>query len=347
MKRAILFVLLMASTGLYQGCDSNQANPSESKKATEKLVRTLPVRTRQLTETLQLPGTLRAASVANILSTAEGGISQLLVREGDRVSHNQVVAMLSSLVREDIINSARLLMQAKKEELEKDPDNLQLQQEMQEAQADYLFAQQQYKEIPITSPITGVVSQRWVDLGDMIPAKTKLFEIQSSDKLLADVPVSELDIRSLKLGQTAEIYADACPEKRFKGVIQRIYPQVEAKTRNGMVEIRIADPCIYLKSGMFVRVTFVTQTIENALAIPVSAVIDRPQAKVCFVVQDGKAKEVLLKTGIEAEGWLQIHEGLALGDELVVEGQEQLKTGNPVKIQGIEKKIQQTGGVGN
>ena len=334
MKRIFLVLVIILSLWVIHSCGSKQENPAQAKKSDAKLVKVETVQTRKLTEKLQLPGTLRAENVANILSTAEGKISKLLVREGDQVQHNQVVAMLSSLVREDIINSARLLVQAKKEELAKNPDNAPLQKELDQAQQDYQFALQQYKEIPVTSPISGVVSQRWVDLGDMIPAKAKLFEIQSSAKLLADVPVSELDIRKLKIGQTAEIYADACPEKVFKGVIQRIYPQVEARTRNGIVEIRLADPCANLRAGMFVRATFVTRIIENAIAIPVPAVIERPQTKVCFIVNEGKAKEVALTTGIETEGWLEIVAGLAPGDKVVVEGQEQLKSGSPVKIQG-------------
>jgi len=334
MKRILIVFILLVSVWLNNGCGSKQENAAEAKKSDAKLVKVQPVQPRKLVEKLQLPGTLRAENVANILATAEGKISHLLVREGDPVQRNQVVAMLSSLLREDIINSARLLAQAKKEELAKAPNNLQLQQELEQAQEDYQFALQQYKEIPVTSPIAGLVSQRRVDLGDMVPAKAKLFEIQSSAKLLADVPVSELDIRKLKNGQTAEIYADACPERLFKGVIQRIYPQVEARTRNGMVEIRMADPCPNLKSGMFVRVTFVTRTIENAIAIPIPAVIDRPQTKVCFIVNEGKAKQVVLKTGMETEGWLEVIQGLSAGDKLVVEGQEQLKDGTPVKIQG-------------
>jgi len=338
MKRLTVLLVFVLSAWFSHGCGSKQENAAEIKKADAKLVKVQTVQTRKLVEKLQLTGSLRTENIANILATSDGKISKLPVREGDRVQANTVVAMISSLVREDIINSARLLVQAKRDELNQNPDHAGLKKEMDQAQQDYQFALQQYKEIPVTSPIAGVVSRRWVDLGDMLPAKAKLFEIQSSGKLLADVPVSEMDIRKLSTGQTAEIQADACPERRFKGMVQRIYPQVEAKTRNGMVEIRISDPCPNLKSGMFVRVTFPTRVLDDAVAIPVPAVIERPQQKVAFIVEEGKAKEVALKTGIETEGWIEIVEGLTPGDQLVVEGQEQLKTGNPVKIQGSEKK---------
>ncbi len=344
MKRISIVFILLLSLWLIHGCGSKQENPAEAKKSDAKLIKVQQVQTRMLVEKLQLTGNLRAENVANILSTVEGKISKLLVREGDHVQPNTLVAMISSLVREDIINSARLLVQAKQEALAKNPSDVQLQKELAQAQQDYQFALQQYKEIPVTSPMQGVVSQRWVDLGDMVPAKARLFEIQSSSKLLVDVPVSEMDIRKLKIGQSAEILADACPEKVFKGSIQRIYPQVEAKTRNGLVELRLENPCPNLRSGMFVRATFVTRTLDNAVAIPIPAVIERPQKKVVFVVDEGKAKEVVVKTGLETEGWLEIIEGLAPGDQLVVEGQEQLKNGSLVKIQGAEKKVEQSAG---
>lgn len=342
MKKVILIVFVFLI--MIYDCSSPQTNPAETKKAESKLVKSQAVTTRKLVEKLQLPGTLRAENVANILSTVEGKISRLLVREGDQVQANAVVAMISPLMREDIINSARLLVQARQEELEKNPNDPVLQDELEQARQDYQFALQQYKEITVTSPIAGVVSQRWIDLGDMVPAKVKLFEIQSNNKLLADVPVSELYIRRLKSGQMAEIYADACPEKTFQGVIQRIYPQVDAKTRNGLIEIYISDPCPSLKSGMFVRVTFVTRTIDDAIAIPISAVIERPQKKICFVIEEGKAREVVIKTGLESEGWVQILEGLTPGDKLIVEGQEQLKTGNLVRVQEASKTADQPAG---
>lgn len=334
MKRIFFVMAVIVSFWLIQGCGSNQEKSSKVKKSVAKLVKVQPVQTRKLVEKLQLPGTLRAENVANILATGEGKISRLLVHEGDRVQANQVVAMLSSLLREDIINSARLLVQAKKDELAKDPNNLKLQQELKRAQQDYQFALQQYKENPVTSPIDGVVSRRWVDLGDMVPAKTKLFEIQSSAKLRVDVHVSELDIRKLEIGQSAEIHADACPEKFFKGIVQRIYPQVDSQTRNGMVEIQLKKPCPNLKAGMFVQATFVTRTLQGVVAIPVHAVIERPQNKTCFIVNNGKVEEKILQTGLEADGWVEIHSGVAVGDQLVVEGQQELKTGTAVKIQG-------------
>jgi len=312
-------------------------NPPAKEKTPPKLVKVITAAPRTLTEALELPASLAAENVANVLSTGEGKISRLLVREGDRVSKDAMLAAISPLIREDIINSARLQVEAKKEALAQNPADPQLQKELQQAEQDYRFALQQYREIPVTSPISGVISQRWIDVGDMVPAKQKLFEIQSSDRLRAEAPVSELDLRKLKMGQSVRIFADACPEKTFEGRISRIHPQIDTRTRNGLVEVGLLDPCPNLKPGMFVRAVFVLRRLENAIAIPAEALIERPTVQTCFVVNDEKAHERTLQTGLVEKGWVEIRSGLSPGDLVVVEGQQQLKDGAAVKIQSEGK----------
>lgn len=337
MKNSIHLIAFSMLAALI-ACESGQnAETQAPAKAPPKLVKVMTVAPRAMTERLELPGTLQAENVANVLSTAEGKISRLLVREGDAVSKDAVVATISPLIREDIINSARLQVEAKKEALAQQPNDPALQKELQQAEQDYRFALQQYREVPVTSPISGVISQRWIDLGDMVPAKQKLFEIQSSGRLRVEVPVSELDLRKLKMGQSVQIDADACPEKIFRGHISRIHPQIDNQTRNGLVEVRLLDPCPNLKSGMFVRATFVLRQLENAVAIPAEALIERPQAQTCFVVNDEQAHERPLQTGLVEKGWVEIRSGLSAGEVVVVEGQQQLKEGTPVKIQSEGK----------
>lgn len=331
-----LFLLLILI--IFSSCHKKQeASPVSAAQETRpkveaRLVRVIEVKPVRITERLELPGTLQAENVANILSTAEGKISRLFKKEGDRVRQDEVVALISSLVREDIINSARLILEEKRRAWNEAPDDENLKKQYLLAERDYEFAQQQYKEIPVTSPISGVVSQRWVDLGDMVPARARLFEIQSSDRLRVDVPVSELDLGRLSLNMPSSVRADACPGRIFNGRIQRIHPLVDNKTRNGLVEIVLDDICPSLKAGMFVRVTFILRTIDGALAVPAPAIIERPGFKAVFVVNENKAEERAVMTGLETEGLVQILSGLGEGERVVVEGQEQLKTGMPVKV---------------
>ncbi|TVQ14738.1 MAG: HlyD family efflux transporter periplasmic adaptor subunit, partial [Bacteroidetes bacterium] len=196
------------------GCGSseqpNQTQQGQPQTRPATLVKTQPVQLHDLNEVLELPGTLEPENIANVLSTTEGKITRMDVRQGDKVKEGQVLAMLSPLLREDIINAARLNLLEKEAAAEKNPDDKTLNQDLLQARSDYEFALRQYREIPVIAPVNGIVSDRWVDMGDMVAARHKMFEIHSNKQLLVKVPVSELDIRKLQIGQNARISSDAC-----------------------------------------------------------------------------------------------------------------------------------------
>ncbi|MDZ7822554.1 MAG: efflux RND transporter periplasmic adaptor subunit [Candidatus Marinimicrobia bacterium] len=221
-KISIIFLLLLA--WLNYSCESKGTVQTQSEGVKPKMVKVHVAKNETLREKLLLTGTVRAENVATILSAEEGKISRLPVREGDKVDSNSVVAMISPLLREDIINAARSAVQIKEAELKKNPGNEKISNELAQAREDYRFSLKQYKEKTVVSPLKGVVSQRLVDPGDMVPAKTKLFEVLSKEKLLVDVPVSEMDIAKLTRGQKSEIWIDAFPGRTFQGVLRRIHP---------------------------------------------------------------------------------------------------------------------------
>ncbi len=345
--KSIFFITGFVIILLY-GCGSseqpNQTQQGQAQARPATLVKTQQVQLHDLNEILELPGTLEPENIANVLSTTEGKITRMDVRQGDKITEGQVLAMLSPLLREDIINAARLNLLAKETAAEQNPENNVLIHELVQARSDYEFALRQYREIPVIAPVNGIVSDRWVDMGDMVPARHKMFEIQSNKQLLVKVPVSELDIRKLQIGQNARISSDACPEQTFRGSIQRIYPQVDRQSRNATVEVLLPNPCPQLRSGMFVRTAFTTSTRKDAVAIPVTALLERGNRRLVFVVEDNKALEVLVETGMETDGLVEIISGLQAGQQLVVEGQEQLQTGRQVRIQQERTAEKQEGG---
>ncbi len=345
--RSISFITGIVIVFLYGRGSSEQPGQHRQEQAQVRpatLVKTQQVQLHDLNVILELPGTLEPESMANVLSSTEGKITRMDVRQGDQVTDGQVLAMLSPLLREDIINAARLNLQGKEAAVEHNPEDNALIQELVQARSDYEFALRQYREIPVIAPVNGIVSDRWVDMGDMVPARHKMFEIQSSRQLLVKVPVSELDIRKLEIGQNARISSDACPDQTFRGSIQRIYPQVDRQSRNATVEVLLPDPCPQLRSGMFVRTAFITSTRNQAVAVPADVLMERGGQKLVFVVEDNEAIEVFVETGLESNGLVEIIHGLQAGQQLVVEGQEQLQGGRPVRIQQDPVAQKQEGG---
>ena len=332
LSTAILFVVSCSSK-------NEEQTFNKTKKTVTKLVRIYTVHEKTMKKTLELTGTIEAENTANILSTADGKISKLFFREGDKVKENQIAAIISPNLREDIVNSARLNFQRAKIKSDKNPTDAKLKAELRKAKENLEFARKQYKEIPIVAPLSGIISQRYVDLGDMINAKTKIYEIQSNKGFRIKIPISELDIKKVKVGQHAELHVDACPDKIFSSTITRIYPTIDTKTRNGIIELKFNNPDINIHAGMFARAVFTTQVLKNVVSIPTSAIIERPNKKTCFVIEKNTAKEKDIMTGFEANNYTEILSGLSVGEKIVLEGQSSLKNGTKVKVlkKGKEK----------
>jgi multidrug efflux pump subunit AcrA (membrane-fusion protein) len=94
------------------------------------------------------------------------------------------------------------------------------------------------------------------------------------------------------------------------------------------------NPGHVLKQGMFAEVHIITESREKALTVPVDAVIQRAGENYVFTVVDGKAKENKVKTGISDTKLIEITEGLAEGDQVIVLGQQSLVDGSQVTVQG-------------
>lgn len=324
----LVFIVLIMST-----CSSKEEKKPAVANQKSKLVKVYTVKKKTMKETLGLTGTIEAENTANVLSTTGGKIAKLLLREDDKVKENQIVALISPALREDIVNTARLNYEKMKLKLKENPDDQKLQSEVQSAKENLEFAKDQYKEIPIVASLSGTISHRYADPGDMISAKAKIYEIQSNDGFKLEIQISELDINKLSKGQHANLYVDACPNKVFSSTITRIYPEIDTKTRNGIIELKLNNPCVNIHAGMFARAVFTTRVLKNIVAVPTNTIIERPTKKTCFVIENNIAKEKEITTGLEADNFTQILSGLSEGESLVVEGQSTLKTGARVKIQ--------------
>lgn len=324
-----LFIIALNS------CSSKEEKKpaAANQKSNIKLVKVYTVEKKTMNESLALTGTIEAENTANVLSSTDGKITKLYVKEGDKVKTNQVVALASPTLREDIINTARLNYEQAKLKLDENPTDAKLKSEFKSAEENLKFAEDQYKEMPIVATLTGTISQRYVDAGDMINAKSKIYEIQSTDGFKLEIQISELDIKKLSVGQHADLYVDACHGKVFSSSITRIFPQIDTKTRNGIIELKLNNPCVNVHPGMFARAVFITRTLKDIIALPANAVVVRPNKKTCFVIEDNIAKEIEITTGLESDNFIQILSGIEAGKMVVVEGQSSLKTGAKVKIQ--------------
>ncbi len=130
---------------------------------------------------------------------------------------------------------------------------------------------------------------------------------------------------------------DAYNGKTFNGKISRIYPELDRRMRTRTVEVEIPDP-VKLAPGMFARLNLNLKTVTDTVVVPSEAVIVTPKGlRVAYVIQDGKAVQRKIKTGLENKKQIQVVEGLNVGDALVVAGNEKLKDGLEIRLPQPDK----------
>jgi len=191
----------------------------------------------------------------------------------------------------------------------------------------------------IRSPITGVVAKKYVDEGNMVGPGTPLVRIVQIENLKVLGNVGERYLPHLQSGQTkVYIKTDAYPADEFKGVVYKVGVVVDPVTRTGEVEIRVPNPDMRLKPGMFARMRIVIGQKENVTVVPDSALIRQYDNVYVFVVDAGKAHRRQLKLGLSQGQYYEVLEGLSVGDMVITHGQRQLKTGQAIEVVQETKK---------
>jgi RND family efflux transporter MFP subunit len=180
---------------------------------------------------------------------------------------------------------------------------------------------------------TRFMAEKFVTEGDTVSANTPLVSIVELDPLLAVLFVTEKDYGRLEIGQPAELSTDAFPGRFFQGQIARISPVFKTQTRQARVEVRVANPGLELKPGMFVRVSVVLEQVADTLMVPETALVTRNQETGVFVVSPDKATVAWhpVVTGIRQNGRVQV-QGDDLTGQVVTLGHQMLDHGSLIRI---------------
>jgi HlyD family secretion protein len=204
---------------------------------------------------------------------------------------------------------------------------------MAQAKAALELAQKRLDDATIIAPISGVVSERYLDLGAMATPTSPLFEIVDMDAVKATVSVIESDLGKLKLNDRAWVAVDALSQP-VEGKVSLISPTLDRSSRSAKVEITVDNRDLKLKPGMFAKVSVPIDIRESALLIPRAAVIEDSEknTRTVFVVEDNRGKRRQVEFGLTQGNIIEVSSGLVEGDAVVVAGQHTLKDGEEVTM---------------
>ena len=331
--------LAFLSAGLLASCSSSSSSKATEEQSadTVRLVEVAPAEMRALNLSEEFTAQLEAKVVNNITAQAGGRLKQLLVKVGDRVGAGQAVA------RMEATQAAQAQIQladaktnfARMDELYKVGGVSKAQWEQAKSAVDQakLAYGNAAENTVLRSPISGFVTAKNYDNGDMTSPQLPVVIIQQIAPVKAVIGISEQYYSYLKKGAAATLSVDALGEETFSGIVTNIFPTLDPVTHTVSTEIEIANKDLKLRPGMYARVHLDFGTKE-ALTVPDKAIVRQAGsgARYVYVFSGGKASYRAVELGQQQCDLYEVVSGLNAGDQVITSAPSNLKNGLSVKL---------------
>ncbi len=349
---SISIVVLGVSLGFMmnnQTANSDGAQSASAKSAgisTAYSVSVVTASKQSVTDNFTLTGTIAANYDVTVISETQGRVIKVLAQVGDFKPAGSVLVEVDPELKEANYKTASMTYEKAKKDLERfeslykenSISESQIEQarwSFQNAEAQYIVAKRQLKDTKITTPISGIVTARNVDIGSMVqgaPQSTVIANVVDISKLKVKINVAEKDVFKLKVGDNVKITTDIYPDAVFDGKIATIAAKGD-EAHTYPVEVRIDNSTKYpLKAGMFGRAQFSIKSGQNNIIVPREAVIGSLKNAKVYVVQNNVALLRSVKVGREIGTNVEIVSGLKEGETVIVNGQNNLKDNASVVV---------------
>lgn len=342
--RPTIAALALSSIAVLPGCGTGEASITDAEEvraATPVPVEVaIPARA-DIYATYHATTTIASDADAPVLARVRGEVVELLVEEGDQVEEGQVLARLDGerlrlemlaahanleqarreLVRYSDLAERGLVSEAMFDGLKYDVDGL---------QATYALAKLNYNYSEIRATISGVVSSREIKLGQNIEVSDVAFRITDTSELIAYLQIPQSELAKFAVGHSASLQVDSMPGVDFDAEIARISPTIDIRNGTFRATAFIDNDGGHIVPGMFARFTIAYEKHENALLIPLNAVVEEDDETAVYVVNNGEVSRRVIQTGISSDSQVEILSGLTEDEAIVVVGHSGLRDGSKV-----------------
>jgi len=335
-------LLLFLLAGALAGCHrSPSAAPEASASLPTVAVRVQTVERQRRWATEEVLGTVRPRLRAVVEARVSGRIEEMRVVPGQAVKAGDLLVRLDDREIRARYEQARALYEQAERDFRR-RETLWREQTISRAEYDAAESQlrvaaaalqeaeTQLAHTRIVAPFDGLITAKHADVGDLAVPGRPLLEIEDPQalRLEADVPEALLD--KVRLGQSLTVHIPAA-QLTLQGVVSEITPVADPRTRTFPVKVDL-PPGAGLRSGLFGRL-FVPVAEVEAIRVPARAIHLRGQMELAYVVHEQRATLRLVKTGKRLGDEVEVVSGLAPGELLVIESEQLLRDGQPVRVQ--------------
>jgi RND family efflux transporter MFP subunit len=315
-------------------------------------------------------GYVVAQRKAAIASKATGRLVYLGYKEGDRVKEGQIIARIESEDVEAALAQTRAEFEVAKADLVEARQSFERAKILLEqhliSQAEYDAAKARYDRVVasiasreaamkaadvqfentrIRAPFDGTILTKNADIGEVVTpfgagasSKVAVVTLADMSSLEVEADVSESNIEKIQTELPCEITLDAYPDKRYKGVVDKIVPTADRAKATVLTKIRFVEKDNRVLPEMSAKVHFLkmkstdSMDVKPILAIDPSVITTRKSEKVAFVLDGRIVKEVTVVTGNKIGSLIEVHSGLSVGDKVVLKPDDKLQSGASVKL---------------
>jgi membrane fusion protein (multidrug efflux system) len=363
---AALFALV--ATQWLAGC----GDKAKTAEASAPPVLVAPVESRRIEDRIEATGELRAQNAAAIAAQVGGQITKLVRDEGIAAAAGDVVIEIDPERRDlEARNARAMLAQADAQASEAERDltriemlhkegvaadakldsvrtQLRLARSSRDAAGAQLgMAERGARDSSVRAPFAGLIARRYVSEGEFVQPGQKLFELVALDPIEVEFTLPERDSSRVVLGQPVAVRVAPFPDEVFQATVSVVAPTIDPTTRTLRVKARMSNTDGKLRPGLFARADLGVSVREHVVMIPEEAVLQRADGAVAYRINAaGRAERRVVKIGVIRDGRVEVSEGLAPGDRVVVRGSDQLVNGSAVSLREATGEAAATSGVG-
>ena len=293
--------------------------------------------------------TLNTIPISNSLSSAEKTnlIAQKTIIDGQiaAISGSQQGISVQKIANNSLVSAAEINLNSVLGALKNAQDQLVLiesgasseqvaaqKARVKLAQANVCQVQARLSETIIKSPITGIVNDKYIEVGEFAAPGQPLVTVINTDSIAIELGLTEFDIGYVWLGQEVRINLAAYPDEEFIGHIYYISQVADLMTKKFPIKIQLKNTNKHIKAGMVAQARIITKQEENIMAVPKESVFMEGDQEKIYLVNDGLVEIKTIKTELFNGSELKVIEGLFEEDEIIVNGNYELKEGNKVEI---------------
>ncbi len=343
MKRTISLIVITGLLFSFAGCKKSETAVSES--ISEVNVTVEKAKIRKIESTATYVGEIKASGYSGVSAKVSGTVESIYKEIGDYVYEGDVVLKIDDADYDLSYRQAKI----EYDDAQVNLNNYKIlydngavsklsldsaQKRFENARITLEKAQKALSDTSVKAPISGYIASKNLSVGQLVSPGIELFSIKDTDKLNAEINVTESVIRSIKIGSKAVINPSSSKEGEIKGEVTSFSPAKNDKTGMYTVIIEIDNNEETVSDGMFAEIKLTLDEKEDCLTVLSDSIMEDEEGKqYVYIAEDNKAKRVYIESGITNDKYTEVLSGIEEGMDVIVSGKEYLsEENNSIKI---------------